>query len=67
MDTDFAKFVDQLNKLQAKKGFPSGGSQYTMEVALGPMASAKNQAIMRVEKVKPVKTANLSELIKKCR
>lgn len=64
MTPDFAKFVDQLNKLQAKGGLPSGGSQYTMEVALGPMASAKGQALMRAKKTKPQKPLSLHDLMK---
>lgn len=67
MSPDFLKFADQLNKLQAKNGLPSGGSQYTMEVALGPMASAKGQARMRNEKVKPQKTMSLAQLVAQCK
>jgi len=66
MNPDFAKFVDTLNKLDAKHRMPSGGSQYMMEVALGPSASAKGQARMRNQKMKPSKTLPLRALIAKC-
>lgn len=62
---DFAKFIDTLNKLDAKHRMPSGGSQYMMEVALGPSASAKGQAMMRVQKKKPVGPMPLNVLIAK--
>ena len=65
MKTDFAAFVDTLRKLDAKGRLPNGGSQYTMEVALGPMASAKNQAMLRLQKIKPVGTLPLREIIKR--
>lgn len=61
---DFAQFVDTLRKLDAEHRMPSGGSQYTMEVAAGPSASAKNQARMRVEKTKAVKPMRLAALIR---
>ena len=64
MNADFARFLDTLRKLDATSRLPSGGSQYTMEVALGPSASAKNQARMRVQKGKPVTTQGLGALIR---
>ena len=67
MDKDFASFVDTLAKLDAKHRMPSGGSQYMMEVALGPSASAKNQARMRLQKASPVKPLRLAELIRSCK
>lgn len=62
---DFAKFLDTLNKLGAKNKIPSGGEQYTMEVALGPSASAKGQAMMRSKKAQPVAPMPLRELMAK--
>ena len=67
MNGDFARFLDTMSKLDAKSRLPSGGSQYTMEVALGPSASAKHQALMRVQKVKPASTVGLGELIRRCK
>ena len=61
----FAQFLDTLRKLDAKHRMPSGGSQYTREVALGPSASAKNQARLRVQKTMPVKTMSLGALLRK--
>ena len=59
-----AQFLDAMAKRDAKSKLPSGGSQFSMEVALGPSASAKNQAMMRLQKVRPVRTLPLSELVK---
>ena len=67
MNGDFSRFLDTLRKLDAKHRMPGGGDQYTMEVALGPSASAKNQARMRLQKVKPAKPMSVGALIRKCR
>jgi len=64
MNPDMNKYLDTLAKLKAKSGMPSGGAQYTAEVALGPRASAKNQAMMRVAKPKPVAPVSLKNFIK---
>ena len=61
---DIAAYKDLMAKLNAKHGLPSGGSQYLMSVALGPQASAKNQAMMRVAKHTPAKTMPLRGLIR---
>jgi len=65
VDNSFARFIDTLNKLNAQNKTQLGGTQYTSEVALGPMASASNQALMRVKKIRPQPTMNLAKLIKK--
>lgn len=62
---NFRSTLDSLAKMDAKSQLPSGGSQYTMEVALGPSASAKGQALMRNQKVKPQRTQPLRELQQK--
>ncbi len=64
MNKSFASFLDTLKKLDAKHRMPGGGSQYTMDVALGPSASAKNQARMRLQKVSPVKPMSLASFIR---
>lgn len=62
---DFARFLDTLNKLNAKHKMPGGGEQYTMEVALPVSASAKGQAMMRSKKADPALPMSLRALIKK--
>lgn len=64
MNTDFASFLDTLRKLDAKHRIPDGGSQYTMEVAQNPSASAKNQARMRLQKTTPVQPMSLGALLR---
>lgn len=63
MNKSFNSFLDTLAKLNAKSKMPSGGDQYTMEVALGPAASAKNQAQMRIAKADPAQTVPLKQLM----
>jgi hypothetical protein len=62
VNPSFRSTLDGLAKLDAQHALPSGGKQYTMEVALGPMASAKGQALMRVQKTDPVSTMKLAQL-----
>jgi len=62
MNMNFRSALDALAKMDAKSRLPSGGDQYTMEVALGPMASSKGQALMRVQKTTPAGTKPLKQL-----
>ena len=64
--SSFASFIDGLAKQNKKSKMPSGGEQYTMEVALGPSASAKNQALMRVAKPQIEEPMPLKKLMAKC-
>lgn len=65
MNRDFASFLDTLRKMDALNRPPSGGSQYTPQVALGPSASAARQQLMQKKKVSPVGPMALSALIRK--
>jgi len=64
MNSDMGKYLDTLAKLKAKSGMPSGGTQYTADVALGPRASAKNQAMMRIAKPQAAVPVSLKKFMK---
>jgi len=64
MNTQLRSFIDTLRKADAKSRLPSGGNKFLTEVALGPSASAKNQALLRNQKVTPQEVMPLRKLVK---
>jgi len=64
---NLAALIDKLAKADAKNPLPSGGTQYSPEVALGPQASGRNQAMMRSKKMKIAQPIPLRQLMKQCK